>query len=798
MSIELVELRSRILDTGTLSLDLETTSKKFREAKITLVALAAGRGIDIYSAALPPTDEVLKFVKEWVYDPTVRLVGHNLVTYDLLVLHMNGVIDLKDVRAKVVDTLPMAWLFNEKIDHGLKDLVGRFFDVKMTTYEEAFLSSPLVQKTRSLALSIKDQQKTLEGLDEEIRKQRNRDYRMLQAEFKDRYKGKKGEPFKQEKDRDIRKIAHYLEKNYGDRAIAERKENLSRSILLLGEEKQRCEIEADLEQKAYAADDARQTLRLFRRLGRELGNKNLLPWAEVEINSRIVAGHMMLAGAPVDVDRLKEQDKVFMPLIREFEADVTDAAKMSFNPGSNDELSHILYDVLGLPDPTGTRTTEEKNLSRIDHPIAQAVLNYRTVKKLHSTYVKKLYELALKGSGRIYCIFNPHGAETGRASASEPNLQNIPSKKKPSEYDERIQNLGPKIRWVFKTRPGKKLICADLSQIELRLTTTVTGDVNLLDVYQQNVVYDGITYWTGDIHDKTAKALNVPRKIAKNLNFGLTYGMGAQKFAVYAKLYKPGTKVYDIEKAQEFKDQFMDFYQGVPETLAEIDDLIQGRSGYPRRNFRMLSGRQRHFMPDEEFFFGTAFNAIIQGSAADVLKVILWKLYEKIILNPEFAGAQMVWQVHDEVGIEVDEKQAEKVAIITKYIMERPWFKLPVPTLASVKICDDWSGKDDDYVPEVGVFYAKMWDRGTEIDHVFTPGDWSEFVDFEEEAKKDEKAKKPKNESRIVLIKPAVAMLTPEQEEMAEPYCPTVECYSADPGEFNPVEDEPCPSQGPS
>jgi len=789
--IELVELRGKILESGALSLDLETTSKKPREAKITLVALAAGRGADIRSAALPPTDEVLKFVREWVYDPTIRLVGHNLVTYDLLVLHLNGVIDFSKIRAKIADTLPLAWLYNEKIDHGLKFLAWKFFNQKMVTYEEAFLTSPKIQMVKSVSLGIESQRDLLDRLDEDTKKAKKKENtlytRSLKEKFKD-FQGSRAEKIKA-KELCIRKIGRRLEIQYGEAALERKRKEMERSIILLSEQKKVYEIEAEMDQRAYAADDAKQTLRLFRRLRRELEVKDLLRWADIEVKSRIVAGHMMISGAPIDVGRLQAQDEVFIPLIQEFEADVTDAAKMSFNPGSNKELSHILYDILGLIDVTGERKTEEKNLSRLDHPISQAVLNYRTVKKLHSTYVRKLFAIAKENDGRVYGTVNPHGAETGRASASDPNLQNIPSKKKPAEYDERIQNLGPRIRWVFKPKPGKKLICADLSQIELRITTTVTGDKNLLDVYGQNTVYNGLTYWTGDIHDKTAKALNISRKIAKNLNFGLTYGMGPEKFAVYAKLYKPGTKTYDIEKAKEFKNQFMSFYQGVPDTLDLIDGLINGRDGYPRKNFRMLSGRCRHFQDNEEFFFGTAFNAIIQGSAADVLKVILWKLYEGIILNPEFAGTKLVWQVHDEVGIEVDDAIAEKVAIITKYIMERPWFPLPVPVLASVKICEDWSGKDDDYVPEVGIFYARLSDKGTVTDRIFTSNNWKEFADFEEAAKKDEKAKKPVNESKIVLVKPCVAMLTPKQEAMAAAYCPTVESYS-DPNGYNHTETE--------
>lgn len=509
--IELVELRGKILGSGALSLDLETTSKKPREAKITLVALAAGRGADIYSAALPPTDEVLKFVREWVYDPTIRLVGHNLVTYDLLVLHLNGVIDFSKIRAKIVDTLPMAWLYNEKIDHGLKFLVWKFFNQKMVTYEEAFLTSPKIQMVKSVSLGIESQRDLLERLDEDSKKARKKENAMYTRSLKEKFKdfqGSRAEKIKA-KELCIRKIGRRLEIQYGEAALERKRKEMERSIILLGEQKKVYEIEAETDQRAYAADDARQTMRLFRRLRRELEVKDLLRWADIEVKSRIVAGHMMISGAPIDVERLQAQDGVFIPLIQEFEADVTDAAKMSFNPGSNKELSHILYDILGLTDVTGERKTEEKNLSRLDHPISQAILNYRTVKKLHSTYVKKLFAIAKENDGRVYGTVNPHGSETGRASASDPNLQNIPSKKKPAEYDERIQNLGPRIRWVFKPKAGKKLICADLSQIELRITTTVTGDKNLLDVYGQNTVYEGLTYWTGDIHDKTAKGKSV-------------------------------------------------------------------------------------------------------------------------------------------------------------------------------------------------------------------------------------------------------------------------------------------------
>jgi DNA polymerase I-like protein with 3'-5' exonuclease and polymerase domains len=214
--------------------------------------------------------------------------------------------------------------------------------------------------------------------------------------------------------------------------------------------------------------------------------------------------------------------------------------------------------------------------------------------------------------------------------------------------------------------------------------------------------------------------------------------MGAAKFARYARLFIPGTREWDVATARTFKDKFMDRYQGIPETIGTLQDMIDGRDQrFKTRNFKMLTGRYRHFSKNENLYGGKAFNSIIQGSAADLIKIIVWNIYKTIVLDPTFEGTRLVLQVHDEVGLEVPEELAQAVGVMVKYIMERPWFNLDVPVLASVKVCDDWSQKDDDAVPEIGTMPP-------------------------EEAK----------------IKPAVAMLTPDEEAWAAQFLPEVECYS--------------------
>jgi len=334
-------------------------------------------------------------------------------------------------------------------------------------------------------------------------------------------------------------------------------------------------------------------------------------------------------------------------------------------------------------------------------------------------------------------------------------LQNVPSRSKPQEYDERIQKLGPRIRMMFVAPPpdefspeGYDLIVIDESQLELRLGAQFTKDPTLLSVYKRFVDVGGMVFYVGDIHAETAHRMEVPRKLAKNLNFGLMYGMSPASFARYAKLYVPGTKTYDVRSAEVYVQGFRRTYSGV----FNYHEKLRRRWNEGKRSFLMLSGRYRHFPKWARVSPGTVYNSKIQGSAADVMKVQLWAIKKWILSNPEFEGLKPLIQVHDEFIFEVPKRISQKAAVALKYVMEYPFFDMDVPLLASAKVCQNWAAKDDDSIPEIGTFYAQIDGK----DRLFRPDQWKKYLAVEEKTTQ----------------KSCVAMLSPRQKAWARTLLP--------------------------
>jgi hypothetical protein len=301
---------------------------------------------------------------------------------------------------------------------------------------------------------------------------------------------------------------------------------------------------------------------------------------------------------------------------------------------------------------------------------------------------------------------------------------------------------------------GYDLLVSDSSQLELRLGAFFTRDPTLLKVYQESVTLNGVTFYTGDPHAETAKRMNVPRKLAKNLNFGLMYGMSASSFARYAKIYLPGTKNYDERTASVYVEKFRDTYCGVFDYHRRLSNAWhQGQ-----RLFPTISGRMRHFPRGIRISPGTVYNSRIQGSAGDIIKAQLWAISK--FLLPHFPGVKVLIQVHDELLLECPRRFSAQVAVLKKFLMEYRWFDVDVPLLASSKICQSWAAKDDDDVPEVGTFYARIKsDRDAqEIDSTFTSKTWPQYRAIEKEKR--------------VVKKAAVAMLTPKQIAWADTFLP--------------------------
>ncbi len=546
----------------------------------------------------------------------------------------------------------------------------------------------------------------------------------------------------------------------------------------------------------YAQDDTIYDAKLWNKLEPIVrrGTKQNPPldyWVDIEMAVRHISTLASCRGLPIDVARLQRLGTVLDPLIEEFDADVKNLSSgyapkngKEFNPNSTEQLRELLFDMLKLDPPMIRRAPDGRELpkftpggqklidqmekerrafpdlrdmktitpevraclcsdsevlERLTHPIAMAILNRRSLEKLKGTYVESAVARVLaEGGGRLRGIFNSIGTVTGRFSSSEPNLQNIPSRKKPDFYDERVLGLGPTIREAFVCEAGKDLIVADQSQVELRLIAHYTRDAALLEVYKEGIQIDGVFHYTGDIHARTAKKHGIPRKLAKNVNFGYMYGMRALRFARQVRLFIPGTKTYDVKLSNELRDIF---FAEHPEIQAAHEDYEQ--LWYSDVcNYLMISGRVRHFPKNSYVTGGKILNAKIQGSSADIIKLNL--LIIDRYVKPLVPSLELLFQVHDELGYQADKSESRLAATLIKFVMEYAWFPwLIVPILASAKVCRTWAAKDDDDIPEVGVYYACVAGEHK----TFTEQTWHEY-------RAAEKAKLP------ITAKGATAMLS--------------------------------------
>lgn len=913
----------------------------------------------------------------------------------------------------------------------------------------------------------------------------------------------------------------------------------------------------------YAKADARATLDLWNRLRKKIAEQGLEHWLIIECENRRITTEASCTGIPADVDYLKHLKTIVDPLIEEFEGEVANLAGgyvnkngEPLNPNSPDQLRECIFltkncdipvfrrlndgrelprlngegekwlaaneriaDTLDLRDErTIPRVLREKYLAcdaevleRISDPIGMAVLNLRTLTKLRGTYITSaITRIEALGTGRLLGYFNSIGTDTGRLSSSDPNLQNIPSRKKPTIFDERIQGIGPLLRNAFVASPGKVMIVADQSQIELRIITEFTGDPTLIDIYTQAVEVDGILYYTGDIHSRTANDLSIPRKLAKcldwstyvttqegtvpigsilgelepgdhrpipklavsdarggfvstsqglkrerrptvhvvtsrgvvtctkdhrwmtgrglveakdlkpgdtfpdvelprltgsprivdvnpftaeigtgpaqlrlderwayfaglylgdgsmvnghtmtvthdaapgmswwresiertltelglpnslskdqrqtrigsrvvaramkslelgpkkgvdiriptwvsaggestvaaclaglfdtdgtvgdsasfttrcpilagqvstllrmlgcdvsldaswntaykkfyyrvrvrlgsilrfsstvvpymrhiekvqqlnricqiphrshhkateikhvidagrrdvydfhvdnddhlylqggflghnNVNFGFNYGMGPFKFARQIRLFDEHGD-YDLVKAKLWRDGFFNTYP----MIEEYSNLLKRQFKHDKkREFKMLSGRKKHYLRNDDMRGGTILNHKVQGSSADLLKINMMIIDRHV--RPICPSLELLFQVHDELGYQADPAEAELAAVLIKFVMEQPWIPMRVPVLASAKTCPSWAAKDDDNIPEIGAFYARIDGEN----RIFHKEDWPEYLELE--SSPDHK----------IELKSATAILTHDQLAICHQYIP--------------------------
>ena len=346
-----------------------------------------------------------------------------------------------------------------------------------------------------------------------------------------------------------------------------------------------------------------------------------------------------------------------------------------FNINSPKQLGDILFETLKLPHGKKTRTGYSTNAEILEklrpyHPIVEAVLDYRQLTKLKSTYTEGLLKVA-DANGRVHTTFRQTGTATGRLSSTEPNLQNIPVR----------TELGRELRRYFLPENRDFVIVdADYSQIELRLLAAVSGDENLCEAFREGA----------DIHTSTAAAVfGVPRdavtpemrKKAKAVNFGIMYGIGAFSLADDIGVWR--------QEAQAFINRYLGQFPGIDEylkrTIAEAYENGYVTTLFGRRRYiAELSGKNK---VQQKFGERVAMNSPIQGTAADLIKIAMIRVHRR--LKQEGLNARLILQVHDELLIEAHRSCADRAEAILREEMESA-AKLPVPLTVEIHSGDTW------------------------------------------------------------------------------------------------------------
>ena len=433
---------------------------------------------------------------------------------------------------------------------------------------------------------------------------------------------------------------------------------------------------------AYAAEDADITLRLHRVLKpRLLADRMVTLYETIERPLVPILADMERAGIMVDPKTLKQMSDEFARRIADLEVEIHQDAGQEFNVGSPKQLGEILFDKLGLKGGKKTKTggysTDSGVLEplALEHQIVQKVLDWRGLSKLKSTYTDALVTQINPQTKRVHTSYSMVGAQTGRLSSTDPNLQNIPIR----------TAEGRRIREAFVAAPGCKLISLDYSQIELRLVAEI-ADLDAL----KKAFLDGL-----DIHAMTAsEVFGVPldkmdpetRRKAKAINFGIIYGISAFGLANQIGVSRGEAKAYI--------DQYFERFPGIRKFM---DDTVEGcrEKGY----VETLFGRRIHLdgINDKNpmrrsYAERQAINAPIQGTAADIIKRAMIRIPASLA-EAGLDDVTMLLQVHDELIFEAPDAKAEKAIPVIRDVMEGaagPARSLTVPLVVEAGVADNW------------------------------------------------------------------------------------------------------------
>lgn len=429
----------------------------------------------------------------------------------------------------------------------------------------------------------------------------------------------------------------------------------------------------------YAAEDADVTLRLHQVLHEKLAAIPSLAsvLSDIEMPVVPVLARIERQGALVDADLLGVQSIELGDKMVALEREAFEIAGEEFNLGSPKQLGVILYDKLGLPvlkkTAKGQPSTAEEVLAKLaedDYPLPKVLMQYRSMSKLKSTYTDRLPEQINPRTGRIHTSYHQAVASTGRLSSSDPNLQNIPVR----------TAEGRRIRQAFIAPPGYKLLAADYSQIELRIMAHLSRDEGLLNAFRNNL----------DVHAATAAEVfkvelkdvsSDQRRSAKAINFGLIYGMGAQKLGKDIGV--------DTKTAKAYIDTYFARYPGVREymdrTRAQAAEQGYVETLFGRRLYlpEINSNKPQERAGAER----TAINAPMQGTAADIIKKAMVAVDNW--LTASGLDAKVILQVHDELVLEVREDLVDKVSEEIRGYMSNAAI-LDVPLLVEVGVGSNW------------------------------------------------------------------------------------------------------------
>lgn len=397
-------------------------------------------------------------------------------------------------------------------------------------------------------------------------------------------------------------------------------------------------------------------------------------FTDIEMPLVKVLADMQFVGMKVEKEELISYGNILKQQIEELTEEIYNLVGEEFNINSPKQLGEILFEKLKLPYAKKTKSgysTDVDALEKIrnEHPVVEKILDYRGIMKLNSTYVEGLLPY-IKEDKRIHSYFHQTVTATGRISSTEPNLQNIPTR----------NDMGKKIRKAFKPSQNHVFLDADYSQIELRVLAHISEDEHMIQAFKNDE----------DIHAQAAsKVLNIPieevtheqRSNAKAVNFGIVYGISDFGLAEQLKVSK--------KQANSYIEQYLEKYSGIKKFMDDVVEVAKEK-GYVETLFhrkRQLPELKSSNYMVRQFGARAAMNTPIQGTAADIMKIAMIDVFNK--LQEQGLKSKLVLQVHDELIIDTDIGEKEKVSKILRTSMENA-VKLKIPLKVELSEANDW------------------------------------------------------------------------------------------------------------